>query len=205
MRKMMLWYFGHLMRRTDSLENTLMLGKIEGRREGNDRGWDGWMASPTWWTWVWAGSGGVGDGQGSLVCCILGVAKSRIRLSNWTELKEAKSRIRLSNWTELKKFDPNFFRFRFLLPNILILAHHPLSLPRHLSSKPYVLSLLHSCILYWVYIFLCDAFRSDQISRSAVSDSLRYFDYSKQASPMLLHFGLALLTEDGGIEIRAMI
>ena len=22
--------------------------------EGNDRGWDGWMASPTWWTWVWA-------------------------------------------------------------------------------------------------------------------------------------------------------
>ena len=58
-------YFGHLMRRTDSLEKTLMLGKIEGRRR---RGWDGWMASPTRWTWVWASSG-VGDGQGSLVCC----------------------------------------------------------------------------------------------------------------------------------------
>ena len=26
-------------------------------REGDDRGWDGWMASPTWWTWVWASSG----------------------------------------------------------------------------------------------------------------------------------------------------
>ena len=25
--------------------------------EGDDRGWDGWMASPTQWTWVWAGSG----------------------------------------------------------------------------------------------------------------------------------------------------
>ena len=25
--------------------------------EGDDRGWDGWMASPTWWTWVWVGSG----------------------------------------------------------------------------------------------------------------------------------------------------
>ena len=25
--------------------------------EGDDRGWDGWMASPTWWTWVWANSG----------------------------------------------------------------------------------------------------------------------------------------------------
>ena len=24
--------------------------------EGNDRGWDGWMASPTWWTWVWVSS-----------------------------------------------------------------------------------------------------------------------------------------------------
>ena len=25
--------------------------------DGDDRGWDGWMASPTWWTWVWASSG----------------------------------------------------------------------------------------------------------------------------------------------------
>ena len=25
--------------------------------EGNDRGWDGWMASPIWWTWVWVSSG----------------------------------------------------------------------------------------------------------------------------------------------------
>ena len=41
---------GHLMRRTDSLEKTLMLGKIEGRRRREDRGWDGWMASQTWWT-----------------------------------------------------------------------------------------------------------------------------------------------------------
>ena len=33
-----LQYFGHLMQRTDSFEKTLMLGKIEGRREGSDRG-----------------------------------------------------------------------------------------------------------------------------------------------------------------------
>ena len=43
--------FGHLMQRADSFEKTLMLGKIEGRREGDDRGWDGWMASATQWTW----------------------------------------------------------------------------------------------------------------------------------------------------------
>ena len=45
------------MQRTDSLEKTLMLGNIESRREGDDRGWDGWMASPTEWTWVWTNSG----------------------------------------------------------------------------------------------------------------------------------------------------
>ena len=38
------------------LEKTLVLGKTEGRRR-DDRGWDGWMASLTWWTWVWASSG----------------------------------------------------------------------------------------------------------------------------------------------------
>ena len=57
MLKLKLQYFGHLMRRTDSFEKTLMLGKIEPRGEGDDRGWDGWMASLTRWTWVWASSG----------------------------------------------------------------------------------------------------------------------------------------------------
>ena len=38
MLKLKLQYFGHLMQRPDSLEKTLMLGKIEGRGEGDDRG-----------------------------------------------------------------------------------------------------------------------------------------------------------------------
>ena len=50
MLKLKLQYSGHLRQKTDSLEKILMLGKIEGRREGDDRGWDGWMASPTQWT-----------------------------------------------------------------------------------------------------------------------------------------------------------
>ena len=37
MLKLKLQYFGHLMRRVDSLEKTLMLGKIEGRRRGQQR------------------------------------------------------------------------------------------------------------------------------------------------------------------------
>ena len=42
--------------RTDSLEKTLMLGKIEGRRRRDDRVQDGWLASPIQWTWVWVNS-----------------------------------------------------------------------------------------------------------------------------------------------------
>ena len=58
MLKLKVQYFGHLMWRTDSLEKTLMLAKIEGgRRRGDDRGWHGWMASPTQQTWVWVNSG----------------------------------------------------------------------------------------------------------------------------------------------------
>ena len=47
MLKLQLLYFGHLLRRADSLEKTLMLGKIEEWRTRDDRAWDGWMASPT--------------------------------------------------------------------------------------------------------------------------------------------------------------
>ena len=57
MLKLKLQYFGHLMWRTNSLEKTLELGKIEGGRRRGDRGWDGWMASLTQWTWVWVNSG----------------------------------------------------------------------------------------------------------------------------------------------------
>ena len=50
-------YFGHLMWRADSLEKTLILGGIRGRRTRGQQRWDGWMASPTLWTWVWVNSG----------------------------------------------------------------------------------------------------------------------------------------------------
>ena len=32
-------------------------GRLKAGREGDDRGWDGWMSSLTWWTWVWVSSG----------------------------------------------------------------------------------------------------------------------------------------------------
>ena len=42
-------YFGTLIERADSFAKTLILGKIEARGEGDDRGRDGWIASLTQW------------------------------------------------------------------------------------------------------------------------------------------------------------
>ena len=66
---------GHLMRRTDSLKRSWCWERLKAGGEGDGRGWDDWMASPTRWTWVWASSGSW-DGQGSLVCCPWGHKES---------------------------------------------------------------------------------------------------------------------------------
>ena len=56
MLKLKLQYFGHLMQRADSLEKDWCWERLKAGGEGYDRGWGGWMASPTQWTWVWASS-----------------------------------------------------------------------------------------------------------------------------------------------------
>ena len=43
-------YFGHLVWRIDSLEKTWCWARLRAGGEGDNRGWHGWMASPTWWT-----------------------------------------------------------------------------------------------------------------------------------------------------------
>ena len=83
MLKLKCQYFDHLMQRANSLEKTLMLGKIDGkRRKGQQRmRWHHWLDGHEL-----EQAPGVGDGQGSLECCS---AKSQTRLSNWTELKKS--------------------------------------------------------------------------------------------------------------------
>ena len=85
MLKLKLQYFGHMMRRADSFEKTLMLGNIDAGREGDNRGWDGWTASLTRWTWVWVSSRSWWWTGKSGVLQSMGL-QSQTWLSNWTEL-----------------------------------------------------------------------------------------------------------------------
>ena len=58
--------------------------------EGDDRGQDGWVTSPTRWTWVWASSGSWWQtGKYDMSHAVHGVTKSLTRLSNWTELTDS--------------------------------------------------------------------------------------------------------------------
>ena len=86
MLKLKLQYFDHLMQRTDSL--TLMLGKIEGRRRGQQR--MRWLDGiPTRWIWVWASSRSWWwTGRPGM---LQSMGSQRVR-QDWTEQ---------SDWTEL--------------------------------------------------------------------------------------------------------
>ena len=104
MLKLKLQYFGHLVWKANSLEKTLMLGKIEGRRR---KELDGWMVSPTQRTWVW-GAPGDGKGQGKLVCyspwgCKVSDTTEWLD-NNKTKLKKTKTKTKNCIWMILLLF-----------------------------------------------------------------------------------------------------
>ena len=57
MLKLKLQYFGRLMQMMTHWKRPWCWERLKAWWKGDNRGWDGWMASPTWWTGVWASSG----------------------------------------------------------------------------------------------------------------------------------------------------
>ena len=84
MLKLKLQFFGHPMQRADSLEKTLMLGKIEGRRRRGRQRMKWWHHRLKGHVFEW--TLGAGDGQRGLPCCSPWGCKESDTTEDWTEL-----------------------------------------------------------------------------------------------------------------------
>ena len=82
MLKLKLQFFGHLMGRANSQERPWCWERWRAG-EGDNRVWDGWMASPTWWAWVGAQSGRRWRTRKPGNAVADGVVKCRTQLSYW--------------------------------------------------------------------------------------------------------------------------
>ena len=132
-------YFGHLVQRTDSFKRPWCCKRLKAGEEGDDKGWDGWMALPTQWTWVWVNSGSWWwTGRPGV---LQSMRSQRVRNNwatelNWTELNCSLSDSlsmgfpRQEFWSELQCPPPGIVPIQGLNPGLLhLLCCHADSLP----------------------------------------------------------------------------
>ena len=113
MLNLKLQYFGLLMRRTDSLEKTWCWKRLKTGGELDDRGVDGWMASPTRWTWVWVSSGcWWWTGKPNV---LQSIALQRVGHDWATEL----------NWSEISHLWLSYLNCSHCLARVLLILNYP--------------------------------------------------------------------------------
>ena len=103
MLKLKLQYFGHLMQKLTHWKRPWYWESLKAG-EGDGRGWDGWMASPTQWTWVWVNSGSWWwTGRPGM---LQSMGSQRVGHDWTTEL----------NWTFTIQYNPRLFTHLTILP-----------------------------------------------------------------------------------------
>ena len=122
--------------------------------EGDDRGWDGWMASQTQWPWVWLNC----SCWWGLRAAVHGVAKNWTQLSNWTDLNWWLSRWRIHLQCRRPGIDPwvgkiPWRRERLCIPVFCPGESHGLYSPRGLKESDTNERL--SLTVTWCYTLTC--------------------------------------------------
>jgi len=124
--------------------------RMKAGEEGDDRGWDGWMVSLTWWTWAWVSYRSWWL-QGSLPCCSPWGHKEseRTEQPNWTELIALTDQRKRPKWVYFGKLGKIGI---FLVPSIIyILFRFSIFLPVLYKlgqfSTEYSLSCIFSVLL----------------------------------------------------------
>ena len=118
---------------------------LKAGREGDDRGWDGWMASPTLWTWIWVNSRSWWWTGKPGMLQSLGLQSDRTEQLNWTEIKETFGfqgfRLFLKNHGSSWRFKQNNDRRKTCFRNPIWFLMSQIGLHNGLQQK--FLGLLH--------------------------------------------------------------
>ena len=136
---------------TESLEKTQMLGKIEGRRRRDNRGWDGWIASLIQRTWVWANSGSWWW-TGMPGCCSSWGRKK----SDMTERLNWRTFFQI-NWFDLLAVQgtlKSLLQFKSISSLVLSLPYDSIPHPYMSTGKTMILTIYGPLLAKWCLCFL---------------------------------------------------